>query len=105
MSSTRTVGGRPVQKTRVFRGGAYWRWEIVMADGSRYVDGGNYQTEDAARDGLAAALDDDALRARSRSIYLPDALWRQIEARAKSDGRSISVLVATVMTEYVSREK
>jgi hypothetical protein len=103
--STRTVGGRPVHKTRVFREGAYWRWEIVMADGSRYVDGGNYQTEDAARDGLAAALDDDALRARSRSIYLPDALWRQIEARAKEDGRSISVLVATVMTEYVSREK
>jgi len=103
--STRTVGGRPVHTTRVFREGAYWRWEIVMVDGSRYVDGGNYRTEDAARDGLAAALDDDALRARSRSIYLPDALWRQIEARAKSDGRSISVLVATVMTEYVSREK
>lgn len=103
--STRTVGGRPVQKTRVTQEGAHWRWEIVMADGSRYVDGGNYQTEDAARDGLAAALDDDAPRARSRSIYLPDALWRQIEARAKSDGRSISVLVATVMTEYVGREK
>jgi hypothetical protein len=103
--STRTVGGRPVHKTRVFREGAYWRWEIVLTDGSRYVDGGNYRTEDAARDGLTAALDDDALRARSRSIYLPDALWKKIEARAKSDGRSISVLVATVMTEYVSREK
>ena len=54
--STRTIGGRPVHKARVFREGAYWRWEIVLTDGSRYVDGGNYRTEDAARDGLAAAL-------------------------------------------------
>lgn len=57
-----TVGGRPVHTTRVFREGAHWRWEILMDDGSRYVDGGNYRAEDAARDGLAAAFDDDALR-------------------------------------------
>ena len=57
-----TVGGRPVRMARVMKEGAYWRWEIVMADGSRYVDGGNYLTEDAARDGLAAAFDDEAPR-------------------------------------------
>lgn len=62
MIDNRTVGGRPVRMARVTQEGAHWRWEIVLADGSRYVDGGNYLTEDAARDGLAAAFDDDALR-------------------------------------------
>lgn len=53
----RTVGGHRVWRTRVFREGHFWRWKITMANGSVYLDGGNYHTEAAARQGLPAAFD------------------------------------------------
>lgn len=54
--SQHTINGVPVTRTRIFSSGGFWRWKIVDAHGTEFVDGGNYLRREAAETGLAAAL-------------------------------------------------
>ena len=40
----------------VFEEKGYWRWRIECADGTVFVDGGNFRTRRQALDGLADTL-------------------------------------------------
>lgn len=44
-------------KTRIFKEGDFYRWEITTEDGKKYVDGGNFQTKEQARESLRDAVE------------------------------------------------
>lgn len=53
----RTINGVPVEVTRIWPEGQYWRWLIRDINGNEYLDGGNYLTGEAAEEGLEDAYD------------------------------------------------
>jgi hypothetical protein len=50
-----TVNGEAVESAYVFPEDDFYRW-IIRSERHEYVDGGNYRTEEAAIEGLKAAL-------------------------------------------------
>jgi len=47
----------------------------------------------------------DTIKARSRSLYLTDDLWRQLEAKAKGESRSISAMISAILSEAVGAKR
>ncbi|MBI5427676.1 MAG: hypothetical protein HZA02_05265 [Nitrospinae bacterium] len=58
MEIKKTVKTLPVWAARaeLFEERGFWRWRIVLTDGTERLNGGNYLSEEQARAGLEAAL-------------------------------------------------
>lgn len=56
----RTINGRRVASVKVFEADGLWRWRIIDALGTEYLDGGNYRSREAADQGLDDAYDPPA---------------------------------------------
>lgn len=52
-----TINGRKIIRTKVFEEGGQWRWRIIDDRGAEFLDGGNYNSKDAAERGLDGAFD------------------------------------------------
>ena len=54
--TVKTPRGSKYVKAEIFAEGDFWRWRLTDGSGVEYLDGGNYHSEQQARDGLASAL-------------------------------------------------
>lgn len=52
-----TINGRKIIRTKVFEEGGQWRWRIIDDRGAEFLDGGNYNSKEAAERGLDGAFD------------------------------------------------
>lgn len=53
----RTINGVIVKNFATFFEGRFWRWEITDVNGVKFVDGGNFRTENEAQESLVEAFD------------------------------------------------